>query len=58
MVDNRSQLNSKFDDQGYFVNRNYFIASEISSLRKLSKNEICTTTELSKKNVFGKKLKI
>ena len=35
MVDNRSQLNSDYDDQGYFVIRNYFNASEISSLRKV-----------------------
>ena len=35
MVDNRSQLNSEYDDQGYFVIRNYFNASEISSLRKV-----------------------
>ena len=35
MVDNRSQLNSNYDDQGYFVIRNYFNASEISSLRKI-----------------------
>jgi len=35
MVDNRSQLNSNYDDQGYFVIRNYFTAPEISSLRKV-----------------------
>lgn len=35
MIDNRSQLNSNYDDQGYFVIRNYFNASEISSLRKV-----------------------
>ena len=35
MVDNRSQLKCKYDDQGYFVIRNYFNASEISSLRKV-----------------------
>ena len=35
MVVNGSQLNSNYDDQGYFVIRNYFNASEISSLRKV-----------------------
>jgi len=35
MVDNQSQLNSNYDDQGYFVIRNYFTAAEISSLRKV-----------------------
>ena len=35
MIDNRSQLNSNYNDQGYFVIRNYFNASEISSLRKV-----------------------
>jgi ectoine hydroxylase-related dioxygenase (phytanoyl-CoA dioxygenase family) len=35
MVNNRSQLHSQYDDQGYFVIRNYFNASEISSLRKV-----------------------
>lgn len=34
MLENRSQLNSHYDDQGYFVMRDYFNASEISSLRK------------------------
>ncbi|NRB40611.1 MAG: phytanoyl-CoA dioxygenase family protein [Pseudomonadales bacterium] len=32
---NGSQLNSKYDDQGYFVIRDYFNASEISALRKV-----------------------
>ena len=35
MGENCSQLNSNYDDQGYFVIRNYFTASEISSLRKV-----------------------
>jgi len=35
MVDNRSQLNSNYEDQGYFVIRDYLNASEISSLRKV-----------------------
>ncbi|OUS24816.1 hypothetical protein A9Q98_13040 [Thalassotalea sp. 42_200_T64] len=35
MGDNQSQLNSNYDDQGYFVIRNYFNASEISVLRKI-----------------------
>jgi len=35
MTDNRNQLNSNYDDQGYFVIRDYFNASEISSLRKI-----------------------
>jgi len=35
MLENRSQLNGNYDDQGYFVIRNYFSASEISSLRKV-----------------------
>jgi ectoine hydroxylase-related dioxygenase (phytanoyl-CoA dioxygenase family) len=33
MVENQSQLNSNYDDVGYFVIRNYFNASEISALR-------------------------
>lgn len=33
-IDNRSQLNSSYDEQGYFVIRNYFNESEIFSLRK------------------------
>lgn len=33
-IDNRSQLNSSYDEQGYFVIRNYFNESEILSLRK------------------------
>ncbi|NRB41263.1 MAG: phytanoyl-CoA dioxygenase family protein [Pseudomonadales bacterium] len=32
---NHSQLNSRYDDQGYFVIRDYFTASEISSLRQV-----------------------
>jgi len=35
MVENLSQLSSNYDDQGYFVIRNYFSSSEISSLRKI-----------------------
>lgn len=35
MVDERSQLKSNYDVQGYFVLRNYFTGSEISSLRKV-----------------------
>ena len=35
MIDNRSQLNSRYNDQGYFVIRGYFNASEISSLKKI-----------------------
>lgn len=35
MVNNLNQLNSDYDDQGYFVIRNYFNASEISSLREV-----------------------
>ena len=35
MVGNRSQLNSSYDEQGYFVIRNYFNGFEISSLRKV-----------------------
>ncbi len=35
MIDNQSHLNSSYDDVGYFVIRNYFSASEISSLREV-----------------------
>jgi ectoine hydroxylase-related dioxygenase (phytanoyl-CoA dioxygenase family) len=35
MLDSRSQLKSHYDDQGYFVIRNYFSAAEIASLRKV-----------------------
>jgi len=35
MIDNRSQLNSNYNQQGYFVIRDYFTPSEISSLRKV-----------------------
>jgi ectoine hydroxylase-related dioxygenase (phytanoyl-CoA dioxygenase family) len=35
MVDNRSHLQSDYDEHGYFVLRNYFNVSEISSLRKI-----------------------
>jgi ectoine hydroxylase-related dioxygenase (phytanoyl-CoA dioxygenase family) len=35
MVENRSQLKSNYDDQGYVVIRDYFNAAEISSLRKV-----------------------
>lgn len=35
MVDSLSQLQSDYDDQGYFVIRNYFNTSEIASLRKV-----------------------
>jgi hypothetical protein len=35
MVDKSGQLSSHYDDQGYFVLREYFTASEISSLRKV-----------------------
>jgi ectoine hydroxylase-related dioxygenase (phytanoyl-CoA dioxygenase family) len=35
MVENLNQLNCNYDDQGYFVIRNYFNVSEISSLRKV-----------------------
>jgi ectoine hydroxylase-related dioxygenase (phytanoyl-CoA dioxygenase family) len=35
MVENRSQLSSNYHEQGYFVIRDYFDASEISSLRKV-----------------------
>jgi ectoine hydroxylase-related dioxygenase (phytanoyl-CoA dioxygenase family) len=33
MVDNRTKWNSDYDEQGYFVIRDYFTAAEISSLR-------------------------
>ena len=32
---NRSQLNSEYDEQGYFVIRNYFNAAEILALREV-----------------------
>jgi len=35
MLDNQNQLNNSYDKQGYFVIRDYFDASEISSLRKV-----------------------
>ena len=35
MVDNSSQWNSNYEEQGYFVIRNYLNTSEISSLRKV-----------------------
>ena len=35
MLVKSTQLNSRYKDQGYFVIRNYFNASEISSLRKV-----------------------
>jgi len=35
MVDNRNQLNSNYEDQGYFVIRGYFSAFEIESLSKV-----------------------
>jgi len=35
MVENRSQLNSSYDEQGYFVIRNYFNPSELSVLRNV-----------------------
>jgi len=35
MVDNRNQLNNNYEDQGYFVIRDYFSAFEIESLRKV-----------------------
>jgi len=35
MVGNKSQLNSSYNDVGYFVIRNYFNTSEISSLREV-----------------------
>jgi ectoine hydroxylase-related dioxygenase (phytanoyl-CoA dioxygenase family) len=35
MVNNHSQLNSDYNEQGYFVIRDYFSASEILSLRKV-----------------------
>ena len=35
MVVNQSQLNNRYDEQGYFVVRNYFTAAEISSLRSV-----------------------
>ncbi|MEW6996915.1 phytanoyl-CoA dioxygenase family protein [Colwelliaceae bacterium BS250] len=35
MLNNQSQLNDNYDEQGYFVIRDYFSASEMSSLRKV-----------------------
>jgi len=35
MLENSSQLNSLYEEQGYFVIRNYFSDSEISSLREI-----------------------
>jgi len=35
MVDNSSQLKSNYDEQGYFVIRDYFTEAEISSLRNV-----------------------
>lgn len=35
MIGKRSQLNSNYNQQGYFVIRDYFTTSEISSLRKV-----------------------
>jgi ectoine hydroxylase-related dioxygenase (phytanoyl-CoA dioxygenase family) len=35
MANNQSQFHSKYDDQGYFVIRNYFNASDISVLRSV-----------------------
>ena len=35
MVINQSQLNSNYQNEGYFVIRNYFSESEIASLRKV-----------------------
>jgi ectoine hydroxylase-related dioxygenase (phytanoyl-CoA dioxygenase family) len=35
MVDNRSQIKSDYDEQGFFVIRNYFNAIEIASLKKV-----------------------
>jgi ectoine hydroxylase-related dioxygenase (phytanoyl-CoA dioxygenase family) len=35
MLDNSSQLNSQYDDQGYFVIRDYFTDAEITSLREV-----------------------
>jgi len=35
MVENRNELKTKYDEQGYFVIRDYFNASEISSLREV-----------------------
>lgn len=33
MLNNRIQLNREYDENGYFVVRNYFSAPEVSSLR-------------------------
>ena len=46
MVVNRSLLSSSYEEQGYFVIRNYFTASQISSLRKI----ILTFHQLWKKD--------
>ncbi|MFT6031080.1 MAG: ectoine hydroxylase-related dioxygenase (phytanoyl-CoA dioxygenase family) [Oleiphilaceae bacterium] len=46
MVDKLGQLKSNYDDQGYFVLRDYFTASEIFSLKKV----ILKFHELWKKN--------
>ena len=35
MVENRSQLNSLYEQQGYFVVRNYFTSAEVSSLSEV-----------------------
>ncbi len=35
MLENRNKLSRDYDEQGYFVMRDYFTASEISSLRKV-----------------------
>jgi len=35
MLENRSQLQSNYDENGYFVMRNYLNESEVSSLRKV-----------------------
>lgn len=35
MINNASQLNRNYDDQGYFVIRNYFNTTEIESLKKI-----------------------
>ncbi|WP_019614995.1 phytanoyl-CoA dioxygenase family protein [Psychromonas ossibalaenae] len=46
MVDNLSQLSSRYNDQGYFVVRGYFTDDEIASLRQI----ILTFHELWKKD--------
>ena len=35
MVENRSQLKSSYDEQGYFVIKNYFNPSELTALRNV-----------------------